>query len=127
MSQQLSFSDLVKGATRLDSQDYEKFVVTVNKLRAKQQPGVLSPKEAALLKKINNGFPIEKWQRLQDLDRKMEEATLSAQEYTELTSLTNVYEKYCVQRIRLLKKLALLRNMSVEETLHQLGLQHGEV
>jgi len=127
MSQQLSFSDLVKGATRLDSQDYEKFVVTVNKLRAKQQPGALSPKEAALLKKINNGFSIEKWQRLQYLDAKMEEETLLEQEFTELTSLSNAYEKYCVKRIRLLKKLALLRNTSIEETIHQLGLQHGEV
>jgi hypothetical protein len=127
MSQQLSFSDLVKGATRLDSKDYEKFVTTVNKLRAEQQPDTLSPQEAALLKKINYGFPIEKWQRLQDLDVKMEETSLSEQEYTELTSLTDTYEKYCVQRIRLLKKLALLRNMSMEETLHKLGLQHGEV
>ncbi len=99
MSQQLSFSDLVKGATRLDSKDYEKFVTTVNKLRAEQQPDTLSPQEAALLKKINYGFPIEKWQRLQDLDVKMEETSLSEQEYTELTSLTDTYEKYCVQRI----------------------------
>ena len=127
MSQQLSFSDLVKGATRLDSQDYEKFVVTVNKLRAKQQAGALSTKEAALLTKINDGFPTEKWQRLQYLDAKMEEETLLEEEYAELTSLTNAYEKYCVQRIRLLKKLALLRNASIEETMHQLGLQHGEV
>lgn len=127
MSQHLSFSDLVKGVTSLDSQEFEKFVATVNKLRAKQLPGALPPKEAALLTKINNGFPTGKWQRLQSLDARMEEETLTDQEYAELALLTNTYEKYCVQRIRLIKKLALLRNVSIEETIDQLGLQHGEV
>jgi hypothetical protein len=125
MHEQLSFTDLVNGAARLDFQDYERFVVTVNKLRVQQKVKGLPQKELDLLAKINRGFPVENWLRIQHLDAKIEEDALSEQEYAELTLLTDKYEKYSVQRIRLLKKLALLRNISVEEAINQLDLPNG--
>ncbi len=123
----MSFSDLVERAAKLDVDEFEKFVVTVNKLRAKQRPEAPSQKELDLLEKINSGFPVEKWQQMQHLDAKMESSMLTEEEYAELTSLTDAYEKYCVQRIRLLKRLALLRNISLEVAMEQIGLEHGKV
>ena len=126
MSLQLSFSDLVKRAANLDLEEYGKFISTVNKLRAKRKQSNISKKESDLLSKINKGFPNEKWQRMQLLDEKMEAGNLSKSEYAELTALTDEYEKFTVDRIQLLKKLALLRNTTLEEVMHQLGLQYGE-
>ena len=127
MSLQLTFSDLVKEAVRLDYKEYNKFVATVSKLRAGQTIGSISKQESDLMVKINRGFPTENWMRIQILDSKMEENNLSQLEYDELTSLTDAYEKYCVQRLRLLKKLALLRNIPLEEAMNQLGLEHVKV
>ena len=126
MSLQVSFSDLVSEAVSLDFREYEKFVSTVNKLRAEQQPSMVSKQESLLLAKINRGFPTEKWLRMHLLDAKMEENKISKHEHEELTSLTNDYEKYCVQRIRLLKKLALLRNISLEKIMNKMSVEHAK-
>ncbi len=126
MSLQLTFSDLVNRAVNLSSDEYEKFIATVNSLRARKRPDKPSKKESELLKKINQGFPNEKWERLQSLDAKMEESALSEAEYSELTKLTEAYEAYCVERIQWLKELALLKNTSLEEAIHQSGLKHGK-
>ena len=126
MSLQKSFSDLVTDVANLNFDEYEKFITMVNTLRVQQRPDSPSKKESDLLSKINRGFPTENWQRMQYLDSKMETSKISELEYAELTSLTETYEKYCVQRIRLLKKLALLRNISLEEAINQLGVKHGK-
>lgn len=127
MSLQLSFSDLIKRAADLNLEEYENFISSVNKLRAKKRHSNVSEEESALLTKINKGFPNEKWQQIQKLDNKMEALGLSKSEHAELTSLTEEYEEYTVYRLRLLKKLALLRGISLEEVMQQLGLQYGKV
>lgn len=121
----LSFSDLVNEAAQLELDEYEKFIAAVNKIRAKRRRGAPSADEAVLLEAVNRGFPTENWLRMQDLDAKMEEDKLTEREYTELTELTTSYEKFSVERLQLLKKLALLRNVSLEETMTQLGLKNG--
>ena len=72
MSLRLSFNDLVNEAVNLEFQDYEKFVKQVSLLRSKKQVTGKQTKESALLEKINNGFPVEKWTQMQALDEKME-------------------------------------------------------
>lgn len=126
MSLQLTFSDLVKEAVRLDFNEYEKFVTTVNKLRAEQNQGDVEKQESALLAKINKGFPLEKWQQIQLLDAKMEADELSETEFKAYSELVDDYEKYCVLRLKLLKKLALLKNISLEESMNQLGIENGK-
>ncbi len=66
----------------------------------------MNAQEPKLPKKINRGFSVKKWLRMQELDSKMEECELTEQEYAELTSLTDAYEKYCVQHIRLINRLS---------------------
>ncbi|HMQ50072.1 MAG TPA: hypothetical protein PKA00_21750 [Saprospiraceae bacterium] len=91
----------------------------MNKMRAKQsKKSTPSKKEMTLLEKINKGFPNKKWQRLQQLDQKMEAGSLGVTEYAELSALTETYEKYSIKRIRLLKKLAIIRNTTLEEVMH---------
>jgi hypothetical protein len=127
MNPHLSFTDLVNSAAQLDLEDYEKFIAAVNKLRAQRRQSIPSRKETALLEKINRGFPTEKWLRIQYLDSKMENESLTEQEYAELSFLTEEYETFCVKRIQLLKKLALLRNVTLDEVMSQLELENGQV
>ena len=126
MTVRLSFNDLVNEAVNLEFQDYERFVNTVNQLRS-QKPGTKNlEKESALLEKINNGFPIEKWTRMQELDDRMEHLGLSDKDLKELAGLTEAYEKFTVQRIVWIKKIALLRKAPIDKVMLELGFSNGK-
>lgn len=126
MSLRLSFNDLVKEAANLEFQDYQKFIKQVSLLRSKQQIAGKQSKESALLEKINNGFSVEKWTKMQELDEKMEVSSINEEEMKELTALTNAYEQFTVQRLGWIKKLALLRNISIEKIMTELGMSNGK-
>ena len=126
MTVRLSFNDLVNEAVNLEFQDYERFVNTVNQLRS-QKPGTKNlEKESALLEKINNGFPLEKWTRMQELDDRMEHLGLSDKDLKELAELTEAYEKFTVQRIVWIKKIALLRKAPIDKVMLELGFSNGK-
>ncbi|MDX2136409.1 MAG: hypothetical protein SFV52_16610 [Saprospiraceae bacterium] len=125
MSSRISYAELVKSATELDSEAFEAFLRDVRRQRATTDGPRYALEELTLLKKINRGFPNDRWLRLQLLDSKMEESTLTEQEYQELATLVNAYERYTLNRIRWIKKLASLRNISAEEAMAQIGYAHG--
>lgn len=126
MSLRLSFDDLVNEAVNLEFQDYEKFVKQVSLLRSKKHIAGKQLKEAALLEKINNGFPVEKWAKIQALDDKMEVSGIDEEEMKVLTALTDEYEHFTVQRLSWIKKLALLRNVSFDQIMAELGMTNGK-
>lgn len=125
MSMHLSFSDLVNEAAKLDYNEYEKFIEAVNKVRTKRRLDSTGLEEVTLLDAINRGFPNEKWLRMKALDAQMETAMLSEAEHEELRALTVAYEQFSVERLQLLKKLAILRNLSLEEVIRQTGMKNG--
>jgi hypothetical protein len=126
MSLRLSFNDLVNEAVNLEFQDYEKFVKQVSLLRSKKQISGTQTKESALLEKINNGFPLAKWTKMQELDEKMELSVIDEEEMKELSALTDEYEQFTVQRLGWIKKLALLRNVSFDQIMAELGMSNGK-
>ncbi|MBK9016727.1 MAG: hypothetical protein IPM82_23095 [Saprospiraceae bacterium] len=126
MNLRLSFNDLVNEAVNLEFQDYEKFVKQVSLLRSKKQIAGKQTKESALLEKINNGFPLEKWTKMQELDDKLEASCIDEEEMKLLTVLTDEYEQFTVQRLSWIKKLALLRNVSIEKIMAELGMTNGK-
>lgn len=75
-----------------------------------------------LLQKINEGFSPEKWERLRQLDIKMEQDHLSEDEAQESLSLAEELEAHTVERFQYLKKLAALKTVSVEQLAHDLGI-----
>lgn len=75
-----------------------------------------------LLQKINEGFSPEKWERLRQLDIKMEQGHLSEDEAQESLSLAEELEAHTVERFQYLKKLAALKTVSVEQLAHDLGI-----
>ncbi len=75
-------------------------------------------------KKINSGFPVEKWERLDFLDSKMEHSALLEEEHAELMALNEANEAYMVRRLVLLGQLAELRKTTLREVMKQLGIRH---
>jgi hypothetical protein len=122
MGAQPSVSELLDNAASLDKQAFESFFKKIVQLRAQRHPAVLPKEESDLLQKINRGFPNDKWERLDFLNDKLEYETLNEVEHTELMTLIDKYEAYMVQRVRYLGRLAILRKISLDELVEQLGI-----
>lgn len=122
MYTEISMTDLVESATRLDGQAFKDFMFNVVSRRVQEQKAVLKHEESVLLTKINAGFPALKWERLAFLDEKSEHETLSADEQHERSMLINAYEAYSLKRLKLIGKLAALRKQSLSEVMLQLGI-----
>jgi len=83
----------------------------------------LSPAESDLLAKINEGFPPEFWRRYRELIARREAGTLTAEECTELISLSDRVEEKNWRRTEHLIVLASLRGITLPELVQQLGLR----
>ena len=122
-------SEILDNATRLGAEDFEHLFKKLAVLRVRRNGSPAMPRaEAELLEQINQGFSLEKWERMQWLDSKLEAGGLNENEAADSLRLAEEYEQYTVQRLQLLIKLAALRNASLDEVMAQLNLQplaHG--
>lgn len=119
----LPFADLVENVVKLDFREYKKFVQTVNTLRARQRrTDVLSAEETELLKKIYLPFPKSKNERLETLNAKIWDETLTETEHAELLKLIEAKEKWAAVRLERMAKLATLRNIDYPSLLRQLDI-----
>ena len=91
-------------------------------IRKQKLPGVLSPAEADLLKKINTPPPYEIQQRYNYLIDLRKREKLNDTQYQELLELTNFTENLNVKRLEYLIQLAKLRNVSLDDLIEQLEL-----
>jgi hypothetical protein len=113
---------LIEHASRLGVQDFEKLFDNLNLIRAQRKVPNLSKSEADLLKKINEGFSLEKRARLITLDEKMEFSQINKSEAEESLKLATELENYTVQRFIYLKKLAALRKISIDQLMQDLDI-----
>lgn len=95
--------------------------------RPTSAPPSLVSDEAALLKRINRGWPEKKWDRYADLIGRRRTETLTAGEHEELIALGDDLERWNVRRLRDLMKLASLRQTSVDMLMAQLGIKPRNV
>jgi len=75
----------------------------------------VTQKESKLLKDIRLPFSSKKREQFKYLIAKRDTESLSKKEYEELLVLTEVFEKYELQRLKLLAKLADLKKISLPE------------
>lgn len=122
MATQISVDQILDKASQLCKQDFERLLFKLNLLRAQYTSPSLSKKETNLLKKINAGYPAEKWARMLQLDRKMEFSDLTEAKAEEHLILTEELESYTVQRFIWLKQLAALRNVSIDKVMETLEI-----
>ncbi len=129
MSVQMSVSEILGSAANLEQNKFEQLYRELFALRAKKKNiPWLNEVESQLISKINTEFDSEKWTRLTYLDWKLEFSALTPKEETESLKLAEAYESYSVERVKCLSQLALLRQISIDELMLQLGLNtqvHG--
>lgn len=123
MSVQMSVSEILGSVESLERNKFEQLYRELFALRAKKNNiPRLNEVESQLLNKINTEFDEKKWERLTYLDWKLEFSALSSKEESESLKLAEAYEDYSVERLKCLSQLALLRHVSIDELMQQLGI-----
>jgi hypothetical protein len=116
-------SDILNSVDRFDKSKFEQFYQELMALRLKKSGlPLLNAVESQLLNKINIEFDPKKWDRLTYLDWKLEFGALTAKEETESLKLAEAYEHYSVERLKSLSQLALIRQVSIDKLMVQLGI-----
>jgi hypothetical protein len=116
-------SDILNSVDRFDKSKFEQFYQELMALRLKKSGlPLLNAVESQLLNKINIEFDPKKWERLTYLDWKLEFGALTAKEETESLKLAEAYEHYSVERLKSLSQLALIRQVSIDKLMEQLGI-----
>ena len=119
----MSVAEILNSAKGLESNNFEKLFRELSVLRV-QRNGIflLNEVESKLLGKINSQFDTKKWERLKYLDWKLEFGALTDKEESESLKLAESYENYSVERLKNLSQLALLRKVSIDELMEQVGV-----
>jgi hypothetical protein len=124
MSLQLSVSEILNSVEGLETTKFDQLYRELYALRLQRNSGmrVLNDVESQLLSKINTEFDPKKWERLTYLDWKLEFSALSEKEEIESLKLAEAFENYSVERLKCLSRLALIRQISIDKLIEQLGL-----
>lgn len=122
MNAQLSVTELLDNASRLETGEFDVFFREMLSLRAKRVASVLPLKESDLLQKIYLKLPAHIQQRYDSLTAKRQDETILPEEYAELMELVPLVEKHNVQRLKYIVELSQLRNLTPQELMKQLGL-----
>ena len=119
----MSVTEILNSAAGLESTKFEQLYRELLVLRM-QKNGIFVPNlvESQLLTKINSEFDPKKWERLTYLDWKLEFGSLDKKEELESLKLAEAYENYTVERLKCLSQLALLRQVSIDKLMEQLGI-----
>jgi hypothetical protein len=92
-------------------------------LKARERAPVVAEREAELLGQIYQGLPAATPQRLNELIEKGQASTITDTELQELRTLTDQVELFDAARLERLIELAHLRNVPLQQLIHQLGLK----
>lgn len=117
-----SVSTLFHEVERLDTSTLNNFITNVLSLRTRRETSDQQKKEAILLKKINKSLSVEEIYQFRALNEKRQDGEINENEYQKLLILVEKIEKLNVSRLKYLTNLAQLRNVSVRELMHQLGI-----
>lgn len=118
-----STDELLTAIAQLNSSELEDFTSRVIRLRAQRLAPHVPKNEAELLKKINQGVPLNVQTRYDELAIKREAETLTAPEYDELLQLTDQIEQVDAERLRNLAELARLRKTSLDAIMAELDIK----
>lgn len=124
MNIQPSVTELVNNAAQLNAKEFESLLQQLSIIQLRRSGAkTLNADESELLQRLNSSFPAAQWERLKFLDEKSEFGKLSKKEEAELLQLSEAYEAASVLRLKMLSKLATLRNTTIEAVANQLGIK----
>jgi len=122
MNPPLTVPDLLDSASRLGANEFESFFKELLALRAKRIAPVLSEEENNLIEKIYAKLPSNTTAQYALFSEKRRLGTITPPEYETLLSLVPIVEKYNVERLQYIIKLAELRKLTPQILMNQLGL-----
>ena len=120
---EVSQEKLLQAIEQLDTDELADLVTGVLTLRARRYAPILSHQETELFQRINRRLSTEDQQKRSYLQQKLEEETLSTDEHQELTQLNDEAERLNVLRVEALAQLAALRQTTLPQLMHDLGLE----
>ena len=106
----------------MGASELEAFTQNVLMLQAQRRAEHLSAAETELLQRIEI-TPSFSDKRYRELIAKRQAETLTAEEYSELLSMTERMERYSVTRLEALIQLADLRGVPLDKLMRELGVQ----
>lgn len=119
----MTVSEILNSAKSLENKKLDELFSALFALRLQRNgTTVLSDLETKLLRNINTEFNPISLDRLKYLDWKLEFGALTSGEESELLQLAEAFENYSVERLKHLSQLAMLRQVSVDQLIAQLGL-----
>ena len=119
----ISVTEILNTAEGLEMKSFERLYQKLYAQRIKRNGiNVLDETESNLLSEINKEFDLTKWERLQYLDWKLETIALTEKEELESLKLAEAYESYSIERLKKLAQLAMIRHVSMDTLLKQLGI-----
>jgi hypothetical protein len=119
----ISVTEILNTAEGLETKSFERLYQKLNAQRIRRNGiNVLNETESNLLSEINKEFDLKKWERLQYLDWKLETGALTEKEELESLKLAEAYESYSVERLKKVAQLAIIRQVSMDILLKQLGI-----
>jgi hypothetical protein len=123
MDMEMTVSEILNSAKSLENKKLDELFSALFALRLQRNgTTVLSDLETNLLRNINTEFNPTSLDRLKYLDWKMEFGALTSSEESELLQLAEAFENYSVERLKHLSQLAMLRQVSIDQLIAQLGL-----
>jgi preprotein translocase subunit SecA len=123
----IGLEQLVSSISQLETVELEQFVEQINLLLATRKISNLPQRETELLEQISQGLPEEIQHRYDELQLKLHNETIGAEEHEELLSLIDTVERSSVNRLKHLVELSQLRRVSLDELMSQLGIHHPPV
>lgn len=118
----IDIEQLMDGVARLDTPALENLLSQVSLVLAQRKAPRLSQQESLLLQQINAGVPDAIQKRYIELQTKLHHEMISADEHQELLALIDEIELADANRLQALLELAQLRQVSLHELMHQLGI-----
>ncbi|MCI0398600.1 MAG: STAS/SEC14 domain-containing protein [Chloroflexi bacterium] len=120
---EVSRDHLLQAIEQLDADELADLVSELLSLRARRYAQVLSHQETELFERINRWLTAEEQVRRARLQEKLEAETLTEQEHQELIELNEKAEWLNAQRVEALAELATLRQTTLAQLIHDLGLE----
>ena len=113
----MSVNELLKTVRQLSVEEFQLFYAKIQAIRSQKTPIDISEQEKKVLTKVNAPFSRKKQIRFHYLIAKRDLHTLTEEEYRELLSLTQAFEKYELRRLKLLTKLADIKKITLPEVI----------
>jgi len=119
----ITFEELVNGVLQLPATDFEKFIQKIQELKQQKTQSETTQKEQQLIQQINEQLSQKQLNRLQFLEQKHTNKTLTKSESQEMGAFIQQMERLHAQRILAIGMLAQLRGISVEQVSKEFGFQ----